>query len=207
MAEESVLEKFNFKTRYHLKEAQIDIGPFSNENFEKQIREKIIPAILELESEKLIDGFYFLYHSKIDLRLSCDSWDEKESDIKRVLTKHGISDSLKEYDLQEDEIANLDNNSLELTSRLRMAYILFKDKGDSQHNYSNLKKFPQLWNHYLYNQFGYINLDEGIDHLNYGIGQLLIALDHNQCDVSTIIDILEKFKEAADTEIDKLKKG
>ena len=80
-----MLEQFNLKTRYHFKQTQVDVDLFSRESFESRVRERIIPAILELESEKLIDGAYFILHAKIDLRLSCDSWDNKESEIKSIL--------------------------------------------------------------------------------------------------------------------------
>jgi len=61
------------------------------------IRTKILPAILELEHRGLINGFYFIMHEKLDLRLSCDSWEEKEQDIRTVLVNNGISREFVHY--------------------------------------------------------------------------------------------------------------
>ena len=201
-----MIEQLKIKNKYHLKEAQIELRPFTPGNYAAQIKERVIPAVIELESKGLINGFYFLRHSKIDFRISCDSWDKNEKEIKRVLAKHQIPDNLKEYDIQENAIANLDNNSLEFTSRLRMAYLLLEEKRKEQIGYDMLKKFPQLWIHYLYNQFGYNNLDEAIDHFNSSINQLFIALEYNQCTVQNCIQYLEEFKRVADEQINKLKK-
>ncbi len=87
-----------------------------------------------------------------------------------------------------------------------MAYLLLEEKGKKQIGYDMLKKFPQLWIHYLYNQFGYNNLDEAIDHFNSSRNQLFIALEYNQCTIQNCIQYLEEFKRVADEQINKLKK-
>ncbi len=207
MSKNSILNQFSFKTKYHFKQTHINVDLFSKEDIESKVREKIIPAILELETKKLIDGAYFILHAKLDLRLSCDSWDDKKSKIKRVLKKHEISDNLTNHGgPQEDEIANLDNNCLELISRLMMAYLTLKDREGSKKLSKILQDIPQHWIHYMYNQFGFININEAIDHFKYGFGWLLTALDHKQCDIPGCIDILEKLKEATDKQIGDLKK-
>ena len=207
MTEESILEEFGFKTKYHLKQTQIDVDIFSRDSVESQVAEKIIPAILELESEKVIDGFYFIMHGKLDFRLSSNAWDENESKVKEILRKHGISDDLKHHeDFQEDEIANLDNNCLEIISRLMMAYLSLKDRHGQEKFSEKLHEIPQHWIHYMYDQFGIVNLYEAVDHFNSAFIWLLTALNKNQCDVPYCIDILEKVKKAADEHIDGLKK-
>lgn len=200
-----MLKTLNLKNKYHLKKTQIELNPSTTENYEIQIKEKVIPAIIELESKGIINGFYFLLHSKIDLVISSDSWDKNEAKIKKILAQHHISDNLEEIIFQENEIPNLDNNSLEFTSRLRMAYILLKEKGKEQPAYNTMEKFSQLWIHYLYNQFGYFNYDEAIDHFKSGFGQLSVALKCKQCSKQDCIQLLEKLKKIADDHILSLK--
>ena len=135
-----MIEQLNLKNKYHIKETQIEITPSSLENYKLQIKKKILPAIMELESKSLINGFYFLLHTKIDLRISCNSWNKNESKIKEILAKHQISSDFRDYDVQDNDIPNLDNNSLEFTSRLRMAYLLLEEKGKDQPSYAMMKK-------------------------------------------------------------------
>ena len=86
-----------------------------------------------------------------------------------------------------------------------MAHILLKDQGDRQEHYPLLEKFPRNWNHYSYNQFGYTNRDEAIDHFNLGFGQLSLALKHGQCNVDTYIAYLQNLQQAAGNQIEQLK--
>ena len=68
---DSVIEQFGFKTRYHFRQAQIDVDdearkaglPFTDldqlpDVLHFVIRTKVLPAILELEHRELINGFY-----------------------------------------------------------------------------------------------------------------------------------------------------
>ena len=68
-----------------------------------------------------------------------------------------------------------------------------------------MEKFPRLWIHYLYNQFGYFNYDEAIDHFESGFDQLLVALKCKQCSKQGCIQLLEKLKKIADDHILSLK--
>ena len=141
---DSVIEQFGFKTRYHFRQTQIDVDEeaknagMSLADLDQLpsvlhfvIRTKVLPAILELENRELINGFYFIMHEKLDLRLSCDSWEEKEQEIRTVLTNNGISPELVHYKgLKDDDFENLDDNNLEMNSRFCIG--LLTDLGASK---------------------------------------------------------------------------
>ena len=214
----SVIEQFGFKTRYHFRQAQIDVGeeaenagmPLADldqlpDVLHFVIRTKVLPAIVELERRELINGFYFIMHEKLDLRLSCDSWEEKEGDIKTVLTHHGISPEFVRYKgLTEDDFKNLDDNNLEMNSRFVLAYVSIWDRASEQDRKEMSRAAPARWIHYLYNQFGYINLAEGISKFDSAFFQLAQGYRLGQCDRERYIQILEHVKARAEATLQQM---
>jgi hypothetical protein len=209
---DSVIEPLGFKTRYHFRQTQIDVDEearnagLSLADLEQLpnvlhfvIRTKVSPAILELEHRELINGFYFIIHEKLDLRLSCDSWEEKEQDIKTVLTKNGISPELVHYKgLKEDDFKNLDDNNLEINSRFVLAYLSIRDRASEEERRQMSRAAPARWIHYLYNQFGYTNLAEGISKFDSAFFQLEQGYRLGQCDRERYVRILEHVKARAE---------
>ena len=215
---DSVIEQFGFKTRYHFRQAQIDMDdeareaglPFTEldqlpDVLHFVIRTKVLPAILELEHRELINGFYFIMHEKLDLRLSCDSWEEKEQDIKSVLTKNGIPPELVHYKgLKEDDFKNLDDNNLEINSRFVLAYLSIWDRASEEDRRQMSRAAPARWIHYLYNQFGYTNLAEGISKFDSAFFQLEQGYRLGQCDRERYVQILEHVKARAEATLQQM---
>jgi len=205
---DSVIEPFGFKTRYNFRQTQIDVDeeaknagiPLADlgqlpDVLHFVIRTKVLPAILELEHRELINGFYFIMHEKLDLRLSCDSWEEKEQDIRAVLTKNDISPELVHYKgLKDDDFKNLDDNNLEMNSRFVLAYLSIRDRASEEDRSQMSRAVPARWIHYLYNQFGYSNLAEGISKFDSAFFQLEQGYRLGQCDRERYVRILEGVK-------------
>jgi hypothetical protein len=212
---DSVIRPFGFKTRYSFKQTQIDVdqeaknADMSLANVDELssvlhfvIRTKVLPAILELEHCELINGFYFIMHEKLDLRLSCDSWEEKEEDIRIVLTNHGISPELVQYSgLKDDDFQNLNDNNLEMNSRFVLAYLAIWDRASQEDRNQMSRAVPARWIHYMYNQFGYINLVEAISKFDSAFFQLEQGYRIGQCDRERFIQILESVKARAEARL------
>ncbi len=215
----SAIEQFGFKTRYNFRQTQIDVNEearkagMSLDIIDEQatilqfvIRTKILPTILELERRELINGFYFIMHEKLDLRLSCDSWEEKEQDIRLVLADHGISPELKHYSgLKNDDFENLDDNNLEMNSRFVLACLSIWDRATQEERSQMSKAVPNRWIHYLYNQFGYLNLVEGISKFESAFFQLEQGYKLGQCDTEYYIQILVRVKDRAEARLHEIK--
>jgi hypothetical protein len=214
----SVIEQFGFKTRYSFRQTQIDVDEEAKNAglsltgvdelpnvLHFVIRTKVMPAILELERPELINGFYFIMHEKLDLRLSCESWEEKEQDIKAVLVKHGISPQLVHYKgLKEDDFKNLDDNNLEMNSRLVLAYLAIWERASQEERNHMSRAAPARWIHYLYNQFGYANLLEGISKFDSAFFQLEQGYKLGQCDRDRYVRILEHVKARAEATLQQM---
>ena len=217
---DSVIEQFGFKTRYHFRQTQIDVDEeaknagMSLADLDQLpnvlhfvIRTKILPAILELEQRELINGFYFIMHEKLDLRLSCDSWEEKEQDIRIVLTNNGIPPELVHYKgLKDDDFKNLDDNNLEVNSRFVLAYLSIGDRASQEHRNQMSRAAPARWIHYLYNQFGYTNLAEGISKFDSAFFQLEQGYRLGQCDRERYVRILEGVKARTEAKLQQMEK-
>jgi hypothetical protein len=163
------------------------------------IRTKVLPAILELDHRELINGFYFIMHEKLDLRLSCDSWEEKEKDIRVVLTNNGISPELVPYGGPiTDDFTNLDANNLEMNSRFVLAYLSIWDRANEEDRSQMSRAVPARWIHYLYNQFGYLNLVEAVSKFDSAFFQLKQGYRLGQCDRERYVQILEHVKARAE---------
>lgn len=215
---DSVIEQFGFKTRYNFRQTQIDVDEEAKnagmslagldqlpDVLHFVIRTKILPAILELEHRELINGFYFIMHEKLDLRLSCDSWEEKEQDVRIVLTNNGIPPELVHYSgLISDDFKNLDANNLELNSRFVLAYLSIWDRASQEDRSQMSRAVPARWIHYLYNQFGYINLVEGISKFDSAFFQLKQGYRLGQCDRERYVQILEQVKARAEATLQQM---
>ena len=218
-AEASVIEQFGFKTRYNFKQTQIDVNEEAKNTgmslasldelsklLQSVIKTKILPTVLELERRELINGFYFLMHEKLDLRLSCDSWEEKEQDIRQILANNGISPELKHYSgLKNDDFMNLDDNNLEMNSRFVLAYLSIWE-GATQENRNQMSQaVPSRWIHYLYNQFGYLNFKEAVSKFDSAFFQLEQGYRLGQCDREHFIKILDQVKSRAEAKLHEIK--
>jgi hypothetical protein len=218
---DSVIEQFGFKTRYNFRQTQIDVeeeaknagvslarvDELSNV-LHFVIRTKVSPAILELERRELINGFYFIMHEKLDLRLSCDSWEEKKQDIRTVLTNNGISPELVHYSgLKDDDFKNLDDNNLEMNSRFVLAYLSIWDRASQEDRSQMARAVPARWIHYLYNQFGYINLVEAISKFDSAFFQLEQGYRLGQCDRERFVQILEHVKARVEATLQQMEKN
>jgi hypothetical protein len=218
---DSVIEQFGFKTRYNFRQTQIDVDEEGNNAgmtfttveelssvIQFVIRTKILPAVLELEHRELINGFYFIMHEKLDLRLSCDSWEEKEQDIRTVLTSNGIPPELVHYSgLKDDDIKNLDDNNLEMNSRFVLAYLAIRDRASEEVRNQMSRAVPAKWIHYLYNQFGYLNLVEAISKFDSAFFQLEQGYRFGQCDRERYVRILESVKARAEAKLQEMENG
>ncbi len=215
----SVIEPFGFKTRYQFRQTQIDVDEEAKNAgmsltivdelsgvLHFVIRTRVLPAILELERRELINGFYFIMHEKLDLRLSCDSWEKKEQDIRMVLTNNGISPKLVHYSgVKDDDFNNLDDNNLEMNSRFVLAYLSIWDRASLEERRQMSRAVPARWIHYLYNQFGYINLVEGINKFDSGFFQLEQGYRLGQCDRERYVQILEHVRARAEAVLQQMK--
>lgn len=215
---DSVIKQFGFKTRYHFRQTQIDVHeearnaglPLTSVDqlagvLHFVIRTKVLPAVLELEHRELINGFYFIMHAKLDLRLSCDSWEEKEQDIRNVLTNNGISPELTHYSgLKDDDFNNLNDNNLEINSRFVLAYLSIRERASQEERSQMAGVAPARWIHYLYNQFGYINLVEAISKFDSAFFQLDQGYRLGQCDRERFVQILEQVKARAEAKLQQM---
>ncbi|MBA7490747.1 hypothetical protein ES702_01290 [subsurface metagenome] len=154
---------YGLKESYDFKEIHV---PTSHElaDVHDKIFNCISPAIIELESLKLINGFHFILHEKIDLRISAENWNKNEKGIKKILRKYKLSDDLNNWEpLSPEKYGGvigviLCYNNLEFNSRLISALI------DTQKHTDNTAKKDQQrwllynrWVHYLYIQYGVTN--------------------------------------------------
>jgi len=211
----SVIEQFGFKTRYNFRQTQIDVNEearnagMSLDILDEQarilqlvIRTKILPTVLELERRELINGFYFLMHEKLDLRLSCDSWEEKERAIRLVLADNGISTDLTHLSgLTSDDFKNLDDNNLEMNSRFVLAYLAIWNRSTQEERNEMSRSVPNRWIHYLHNQFGYLNFIEGVRKFESAFFQVEQGYKLRQSSKQDFIKILEQVKSRAEAKL------
>jgi len=204
-----MIEKIKLKTRYHFKQAKIPVDHMSREDIQNEIKEKVTPAVLELEAKELIDGFYFIANEKLlKLRLSSNCWIEKKQAIQDVLRANGFSGELDDTTgLHDNDFDALNDNNMEFNSRLVIGYLMLKDEDKTKEQDKFIENLPEQWLHYLYNQFGYAYFDEAKHHFGSGFFYLRRALGHEQCNLPKYIKELEKVKAIAQKEIDDLGQG
>ena len=154
------LKMLGLKTNYNFKEVRIflprkrTVGDIHDKIFFK-----IIPIITDLEEGRLINGFHFILHEHIDLRLSCSNWDKKGGMIEDGLNALWIEDSLVPWigldpNLYGDEVGvNLCYNNLEFNSRLIMGIIQANYTGDREPYKKRRALFEEQRNNFIYAQF------------------------------------------------------
>ena len=156
---------YGLKSKYTFKNTYIRTSR-SRDDIHQKLRQIVAPAIRDLESRGLINGFHYLVHEHIDLRLSCADWDQHESKIKQVLKDHSIPTDLVDWEFKPEGCggetgAVLSCNNLEFNSRLCLALLeLINETDDQRIRQEQEKLCPHYWVHYLCNQFGYLNLNQ-----------------------------------------------
>ena len=140
------------------------------ENHLEYVFNKISPAIDELLDKDLITYFHFINHNGIDLRLSCDNWEEKEDSIKVILSNNGISTDLK---LWEGQVSVDKVDLFVLYCISSTIFIYLKEKGICA---DCVATRSSLWTHYVYNLFGITNSSESAETFLHSLNQLEVAL-------------------------------
>jgi hypothetical protein len=163
------IEAFGLKSSYTFKETHIPTS-HKRDDIHRILRELVAPTVRDLESEKLINGFHYIVHKEIDLRLSSHDWSQHEARIREVLAAHSISPDLEEFqDCHEmpreqyggETAVLLCYNNLEFNSRLCLALVeLVSHTSDKTIREKQQNLCPHQWVHYLCNQAGYLNLDQ-----------------------------------------------
>ena len=163
------IETFGLKSSYLFKQTHIPTSDVRHDIYQV-LKESVAPAIRDLESKKLTNGFHYIVHEKIDLRLSSHDWPKYEASIREVLAAHSISPDLEVFkDCVEMPPQNyggttgvlLCYNNLEFNSRLCLALIeLMYETDDKTLRQKQEELCHHQWVHYLYNQGGYLNFDQ-----------------------------------------------
>lgn len=122
------MNEFGLKQDYDFKEVKVFLPKYRSR---RQIHDKIFfivtPVIQKLEKMQLINGFHFIIHEHIDLRISCTRWTKRNTEyFESLLSECGIQDHLVRWPGLSPKIyggevgVNLCYNSLEYNSRLVM---------------------------------------------------------------------------------------
>ena len=182
------LTEYGLNKDYDFREIHISTTSDISEVHEK-ILKNISPAIIDLEKAGLINGYHFILHAQIDMRLSSDSWDKKEIKIKEILRKHGLSDDLTPWGpMSPDRYGGetgvlLCYNNLEMNSRLISALVELRDKtGDDNAKALQERLICNQWSHYLYIQYGITNDKQIGVEFNNALGWLETIVVKNQGD-------------------------
>lgn len=157
---------YGLKKSYDFKEIHVPTNRKLPDVHDK-IFNYISPAIIELEALKLINGFHFILHESIDLRISAEDWSKNEKRIKKILRKYNLSDDLKNLGPMPPEKYGgvigviLCYNNLEFNSRLISALVDTRKHTDD----INMKRLQEKllynqWVHYLYSQYGFNNIEQ-----------------------------------------------
>jgi len=88
------MSDYGLKKSYKFKEIYIPLDKI--DDFYNKVATQITPTIIELETLDLINGFHFILHQAIDLRLSCNDWNKNEKKIKEILKEHKLPENLKD---------------------------------------------------------------------------------------------------------------
>lgn len=196
---------YGLRRKYIFKETHIQTSR-GKDDIHQKLRQVVTPAIRDLESRGLINGFHYLIHSNVDLRLSCADWNQHESKVKQVLKDHSIPTDLADWEFKPEGYggetgAVLCCSNLEFNSRLCLALLeLINGTDDQKIRQEQEKLCPQQWVHYLCNQFGYLNWNQIIFELNDAFNWLR-TLVGNQRDDPEVISyaqrLIDRFKNMA----------
>ena len=185
------------KTAYNFKQTRIPVSGDSDDK-RRLLIELVAPAIRELESKSLIDGFYYTVSQDIDLRLSCDNWEKQEAEIVGVLGTHRIPTDLERGgnlwpdDFGGEEGAALTENNLELNSRLVLSILEVVRATDDEATLEILdRQCPHQWMHNLCNQYGLNNLQESVFDFNNAMVWLETTM-RNHSEVPEIVSEVRK---------------
>jgi hypothetical protein len=156
------------RLQYVFKETHVPTAP-KMQDIRQVLVTVVAPAIRELEAKGLLDGFHYITHADIDIRLSCNDWPAKESAIQQVLEQYSIASNLVDWKgLSPDEYGGelgviLCYNNLEFNSRLCLPLLESIHEAAQQDNplRDQLDRLsPHQWVHYLANQTGYGNMEQ-----------------------------------------------
>ena len=195
------------RSQYVFKETRVPAAPRMQDI--RQVLETVVaPAIRELEAKGLLDGFHYLRHTDIDIRLSCNDWPAKESAIQQVLEQYSIASNLVDWEgLSPDEYGGelgviLCYNNLEFNSRLCLPLLESIHEAAQQDNplRDQLDRLsPHQWVHYLANQTGYGNMRQIAFELDDAFEWLraMLAKQGDVADVKPAISqLLDKLSDA-----------
>ena len=160
------------RSSYDFRETHIPTTKLK-EDLREKLRTIVSPAIRDLESKGLINGFHHIVHEHIDLRLSSADWALNEEKVKQVLAAHAISTDLKRWEpMPAAQYGGpvgviLCYNNLEFNSRLALALAeLMYDTADESVRKQQEKLCPHQWVHYLCNQCGCLNAEQVLFEFN-----------------------------------------
>ena len=154
------------KEKWNFKEVHI---PVLKSNAHIIILEVVLPVIEELEGKNLINGFHFIFHDDLDLRLSSVNWRSSKKAIQKILKEYDLPDTLEDwgplpprmYGGKWGEI--LCYNNLEFNSRLILGLLQARDCAESAITRDQLYMLLySQWNHYLFFQYGINDEEIGI---------------------------------------------
>jgi len=195
---------YGLKESYNFKEIKIKSG-IKIEELHKDIIYKIAPAIIHLEENGLINGFHFIWHEKIDLRISSNNWDETEEEIKIRLEEFGLPSDFKDWSMSTERYFGdigvlLCYNSLEFNSRIILQ--LLQEKFD-ENNDRIINLYASQLPHYHFIQFGWDNITEAIINFENSINQFDEIIERNK-NVYKLLNKIQGYLTEAETKINTL---
>ncbi len=203
------IRTLGLKSSYAFKETHVP-SSLEGGKIRATLKDIVAPTIRDLECRQLINGFHYIVHSDIDLRISSSNWPQHLPAIKEVLENHSIPPDLNDWDTHHEEMppddyggeigVQLCYNNLEFNSRLCLALAeLMSDTHDDAVRQNLAQLCPRQWVHYLCNQFGYLNRDQIIFEMNDALVWLDDRVSRSRDDPHTTEDVKEiirQFKDA-----------
>lgn len=157
------------KGSYKFKEVHIPVPSVSETSeVHSVLYFQVLGAVRELEYLGLINGFHFIVHKDVDLRLSTPDWRKNVTSIKSILERYDIPSELENwgplprstYGGKYGEV--LCYNSLELNSRMILGFLearRLEFRRPEVFNTLDWLVVSQL-SHYLYYQYGLVGTQE-----------------------------------------------
>ena len=153
-------------------------------HYQLTVKEKIMPAIKEMEEKNLIEDFYIMNHAGIDLRIAAD-WEKYKWHIESILILHHLPADLKDYEYKDDDLNELTpimNAFLRFNTKLLFDYLTIKDEGFQEEYRDWIPIIPAQYMHFLFNQWGYRNIEEALVYDYFAYQQIIIAYNYRQID-------------------------
>jgi hypothetical protein len=198
------IRTLGLKSSYAFKETHVP-SSLEGEKIRATLKDIVSPTIRDLESRQLINGFHYIVHSDVDIRISSSNWPQHLPAIKEVLENHSVPPDLNDWQMAPDNYGGeigvqLCYNNLEFNSRLCLALVQLMSETDNPAIDRNLAKLcPHQWVHYLCNQFGYLNRDQIIFEMNDSFVWLydLMPTGRDDPDVTeSVKEIMRQFEDA-----------